>query len=346
MKQSHTTRKLEEVRKVLKSNETAVMGLNDAAHITEVETSRILSSEDAHYILVKSTAIDGQSMDIGGGSKEEEEDHNSVANKANEVESIKVKESINVVAVDRNPLTEYYTTIKDELVYFIDSDSDSSLDQPPLKRIKPMSPDTKIPEDVPLPLSSNGPDGLMTPDFVSNPHETVKSPPQPVVSAQSHTTPQQSAPPSFDVKTQADALTPSLDVRTQAVKTQAVKTQADALTPSLDVRTQADALPPSLDVRTQADALTPSLDVRTQADALTPSLDVRTQADALIPSLDTNISPQQSYSEWDDGLLSLAPQEAQDQLREEVTELERERGRQSRAAASVSNTMYKEAQVF
>ena len=44
-------------------------------------------------------------------------------------------------------------------------------------------------------------------------------------------------------------------------------------------------------------------------------------------------------------LLSVAPSEAQEQLGREVEKLERERTQQNRAAASVSNQMYKEAQV-
>ena len=46
-----------------------------------------------------------------------------------------------------------------------------------------------------------------------------------------------------------------------------------------------------------------------------------------------------------EGLLLLAPSEVQEQLGRELEQLERERTQQSRAAASVSNQMYKEAQV-
>ena len=52
-----------------------------------------------------------------------------------------------------------------------------------------------------------------------------------------------------------------------------------------------------------------------------------------------------SGAEEVESLLTVAPSEAQEQLSLEVEQLERERTRQSRAAASVSNQMYKEAQV-
>ena len=61
MKRSRISQKLDGVRKVLKSNDTAVIGLGEESKVHEVETSRIMSSESAHYILVKGADIDGQS---------------------------------------------------------------------------------------------------------------------------------------------------------------------------------------------------------------------------------------------------------------------------------------------
>ena len=61
-------------------------------------------------------------------------------------------------------------------------------------------------------------------------------------------------------------------------------------------------------------------------------------------------SPSPRAAEWTGGeevesLLTVAPSEAQKQLSLDVEQLEKEQTRQSRAAASVSNQMYKEAQV-
>ena len=65
---------------------------------------------------------------------------------------------------------------------------------------------------------------------------------------------------------------------------------------------------------------------------------------------DNGGSPSPRAAEWTGGeevesLLTVAPSEAQEQLSLDVEQLEKERTRQSRAAASVSNQMYKEAQV-
>ena len=58
---------------MLKSNDTAVVGLGEESKVHEVETSRIVSSEASHYILVKGTDIEGQSSQ----DEEEEEENDS-----------------------------------------------------------------------------------------------------------------------------------------------------------------------------------------------------------------------------------------------------------------------------
>ena len=64
------------------------------------------------------------------------------------------------------------------------------------------------------------------------------------------------------------------------------------------------------------------------------------------PSPMATTGPGWSCGEEDvEALLSVSPSEAQEQLGREVEKLERERTQQNRAAASVSNQMYKEAQV-
>lgn len=61
MKRSRISQKLAGVRKVLKSNDTAVVGLGEETKIHDVESSRIMSHEAAHYILVKGVDIESQS---------------------------------------------------------------------------------------------------------------------------------------------------------------------------------------------------------------------------------------------------------------------------------------------
>lgn len=66
MTRSKLNRKLEDVRRVLKSSETASIGLGEQAQSFEVEASRIMSSDSAHYILVKGVDVEGSSQDEEG----------------------------------------------------------------------------------------------------------------------------------------------------------------------------------------------------------------------------------------------------------------------------------------
>ena len=63
MKRSRISQKLADVRHVLKSNETAVIGLGEESKVHEVEARRIMSSDSAHYILVKGRELESSSQD-------------------------------------------------------------------------------------------------------------------------------------------------------------------------------------------------------------------------------------------------------------------------------------------
>ena len=77
MRRSKLNQKLEDVRKVLKSSETAVVGLSQGSQVCDVETSRIMSSDSAHYILVRGVDMESSSQDeaesqgsVEGGAEE------------------------------------------------------------------------------------------------------------------------------------------------------------------------------------------------------------------------------------------------------------------------------------
>ena len=72
MKRSNISKKLSNVRKVLKSNDTAVIGLGEESKGLEVESNRIWSSEASHYILVKGTDIESQSSQDDDTCEEDE----------------------------------------------------------------------------------------------------------------------------------------------------------------------------------------------------------------------------------------------------------------------------------
>lgn len=63
MKRSQTSAKLEDVRNVLRSHETNVVGLSGESKVHGVEASRIMSSEAAHYILIKGMDLESSSQD-------------------------------------------------------------------------------------------------------------------------------------------------------------------------------------------------------------------------------------------------------------------------------------------
>ena len=63
MQRSRTSQKLADVRKVLRSSETTVIGLSEESKVHEVEASRIMSSDSAHYILVKGRELESPSQE-------------------------------------------------------------------------------------------------------------------------------------------------------------------------------------------------------------------------------------------------------------------------------------------
>ena len=63
MQRSRTSQKLADVRKVLRSSETAVIGLSEESKVHDVEASRIMSSDSAHYILVKGRELESSSQE-------------------------------------------------------------------------------------------------------------------------------------------------------------------------------------------------------------------------------------------------------------------------------------------
>ena len=63
MTRSRTSAKLENVRRVLRCQETAVVGLGGESKVQEVEASRIMSSDSAHYILLKGVDLESSSQE-------------------------------------------------------------------------------------------------------------------------------------------------------------------------------------------------------------------------------------------------------------------------------------------
>ena len=70
MQRSKLNRQLEDVRKILKSSETVGVGLTGQSQSCEIEANRIMSSDSAHYILVRGVDVEGSSQDGEQGEEE------------------------------------------------------------------------------------------------------------------------------------------------------------------------------------------------------------------------------------------------------------------------------------
>ena len=372
MTQSRTTRKLEEVRQVLKSNETAVMGLGEESRVHDVETSKILSSEGAHYILVRGRDINSQSSqdedDEGGGWKEREDEHSGGW-----------KERENELSEDKNTVTgrKLIQKMVDEEVRGVATESPHPLGKcpsPPQKVLTSPHTDTMLEQDnsgnveqhssvwskqlqstgtasdqTPTPHTDTPPEQYSTTVMgdrsspihgeYSPPTTTVHSPP---ATADPSTVVDQTHPPSND-----QTHPPSSDQTHTPPHTTQEPIRADS--PEM---TEIPS-PPHTQPPTSIEGFSQTTRVQPPHSKLQAVLDAshrRSEMITISPQNGPENSPVQSDSsssedEWTEDLLSLPPTVARARLREEARELGRESGRQSRAAAAVSNIMYKEAQV-
>ncbi len=299
------------------------MGLSDESRVQEVETSRIISSEDAHYILVKGRGINSQSEDEAEegwqerendrGKKEEKKEYWSMDNSSevNGVETDEVKEHVDL-------LSEKSTA----------ANFDRIVDSP------------KTIEDTNEYISVSQPEAMAT--------ALVSCDNDPVVVTISDSNSSSPEPRHFiciEAPIERDKTTSPVDHKTPDISVSAALLQP----PPALVTTATVQSPKQVSLASRSLSKTQAIILTHPHHVVLPSQLNTTQESSATISPDVGpVSPQESDnldSDWDEDLLLLSPEAAQDRLREEVKELGRERSRQSRAAAAVSNTMYKEAQV-
>ncbi len=331
------------MRQVLKSNETAVMGLSDESRVQEVETSRIISSEDAHYILVKGRGINSQSEDEDDrqerendrGKKEEKKEYWSMDNSSemNVVGMVEVKEHVDLLS-EKSTAEEFDRTVDSDKTI---ADTNEYISVSQLMATSPVSHDSDpVPHDND-PVSHDN-------DPVPHDNDPVSHDNDPVVDTISDTN--SSSPEPRD----SICIEPPIEWdRTSPVDYKAPEISVSVLLqpPPLLVTTAGVQSPKQDSVSLQSLNKSHETNVTPPHHITVSPSQLNTKQESLAPDVGP-VSPQESDnldSDWDEDLLSIAPEEAQDRLREEVRELGRERSRQSRAAAAVSNTMYKEAQV-
>ena len=405
---------------MLKSNDTAVVGLGEESKVHEVETSRIVSSEASHYILVKGMDIESQSSQDEG----EEENNDSQTSKTSQTSSsdpdmggrsicmgsgsfpgsipnsrdVDVEPSIDDVddgggacptassreeiehevrkffrdrkesleAESRNKSTMIGSEIKcaaasagdktDTIV--LESESASISGEKKVEQAQKSGNDQKVvviqegtselasKEDndpqsmINLPLSAaeaedENKHSILSCDTKVKEEKTEGASSSSVISIDLtavHTT--QEEPKSLQVS-------PPKQTKAQSMECDLLRSSENSETTVADVH---------LGLIESDDRGSPSPLSAAAAEVELIESDSPAAAEAEIELIESDDGGSPSSSQWSGGkeveaLLTVAPPEAQKQLSLEVEQLERERTRQSRAAASVSNQMYKESQV-
>ena len=430
MKRSRISQKLADVRKVLKSNDAAVLDLSSESNVHEVETSRIMSSEAAHYILVKGVDVESQSS-----QDEEEADSQSSSLEVHSVRQAELKPKDDsdsgkdvcrseVVPVD-NRLTESWSedhsvTLTSAVVKSgtavleLESSNEEeeeegeacpvrvdkdravvvALEEKAIERdiaegreeegkreamttgvAGEINVGSSTPSKVQEVLVDDSTDQNAKEAHTENPEsggtasEGEKESTMVAVSPTHHHH-QDEKSGQFSTQTTVNETSSTKDndhnekperdipLSCSAAADEEGKSSAPA-TDITDVHTTWSELhltkvsPPIFTVADDATDTTttthPPVQVTADSAVIESHPPVQVTADSAVIESDEGSTPSPVEKREDDrdvkDLLALAPSEAQERIGREVEQLERERTQQSRAAASVSNQMYKETQV-
>lgn len=409
MKRSRISQKLADVRKVLKSNDAAVLDLSSESKVHEVETSRIMSSEAAHYILVKGVDVESQSS-----QDEEEADSQSTSLEVHSVRQAELKPKDDsdsgkdvcrseVIPVD-NRLTESWS--EDHSVTLTSAvvksgtavlELESSNEEEEEGEACPVRGDKDravvvaaleekvIKGDI---AEGRGKREAMTTRMAGE-VDVGSSTPSKVQEAFVDDSTDQDAkeenPLSGDTASEGEkestmvAVSPTdqhhqdeksgqFSTQTTVNETSSTKDNDRVEKPERDILLSCSAAADekgkssstAIDItdvhttRSEPHLTKVSPPIFTVADDATGTTTtthppVQVTADSAVIESDEGSTPspvEKRMNDRDvDDLLALAPSEAQERIGREVEQLERERTQQSRAAASVSNQMYKETQV-
>ena len=351
LKRSKLTKQLEGVRKTLRSGDTAasqIIGGQTGSNY-EVEANRIMSSDSAHYILVKGVDLDESSSQDESSDVITTQD-DVITNSDARPEKAKTSSDVILGENDVMPEPEQKSSVEKDVTYLIsgrprtehstpvvagvddESSSESSSEREEVCSTAVVCV-TNEKEEVPS-LSDNVKGGLKSPDpepltdtlsikcrppFAANDEESVviKTPNTTAIDVGPNE-PCSLSP--FTSTAESEHLAPGVSTGRQL---------ADDL-----VNTE----------RELADDLAPGVNTeRELADGLAPG--VNTERELAEVASEPSRESERGGEIWDEGVLDLSPDEAQLRLRQEVTELGRESERQRRAAANVSSHVYREAQV-
>lgn len=371
MTRSKLNQRLEDVRKVLKSSETVTIGLEGQSPSCEVEASRIMSSDSAHYILVKGMEMEGLDReDLEPGPELDVEsgldgsvrpsdlkdgdviiDRDDVITKSS-TEALNSERGMGLeqLGPESHPAQQAPTEEDSSQV------TDGEVEQLPLVQEVSQSQTAPGPLTQDIPHSQVGPGPLV--------QEVSQSQTGPLVEKVS----QCQTGPSSGVLHEAhteDTLASDTSMGTEkcilpATNPQQSMSEQQSMTSELTDT----AVPPAhhgerIDMSPLA---TPSAndDLGTTEPLVDTRGPVSSESDSAGYGSESSheesprpIGPEPSRRGkeeeegvgWEEDLLQLSPKAAQLRLREEGSELDQQRERQSRAAAIISSHVYREAQV-
>ena len=429
MKRSRISQRLEGVRKVLKSNDTAVVGLGEESKVHEVETSRIMSSEASHYILVKGADIESQdeeddsqsqtsSLDVGtstggtGGtytaaredieyevqkffrdrkeslaedgdevpknglatvekraaaimveseSSGKEEKEEPQTGKGDQEKAV-VEEGASELLTKDDMAAQVVDQDEKELTPIIDimenagSDPSSSLSKQTLTgEVAVTGENVHAQGQLSHDSTSKGESKSLTSSTTTSNNEILST--QTTINLTTSTGKENTEEAKQDLPSFVNAAAQEETVESDSLihMDLASKEKSGEAFPSIiaidltSTHTTQEERPESITASPPKQTTTSN----TELDLLPPtqgSVAAATAEEVALIESDEGGSPSPPAAGWSRGkeveaLLTVAPSEAQEQLGMEVEQLERERTKQSRAAATVSNQMYKEAQV-
>ena len=365
MTRSKLSRKLEDVRRVLKSSETVAIDLGGEGRACEVEANRIASSDSAHYILVRGVDLEEErgeevrgvgSSSQGEGGEEGEGRQNSVSLSAVTTQK-PVSASVPAAAISRGSAKSFeddVIVVADDVIHVADDvvtmsgseSSESGIDmedvelerdtefkvQPVENRMRSELLKAVVVKPVQPPPSSAG--GVLT---VS---EDGAGSCEPEKQQQQQQKQQQ----------QQQQQSEAGDGRTTAITADSAMTEPSALPTGTAMSTDIDSRQlVAMKLHSPETQKAPVEDDLPSGSGVQPVQACEREAGEGEAGEGEAGEGEAGEGEagvgWEEGLLQLSPEAAQSRLRQEAGELDKERGRQSRAAASVSSLVYREAQV-
>ena len=378
MTRSKLSRKLEDVRRVLKSSETAAIDLGGEGRACEVEANRIASSDSAHYILVRGVDLEEERREevrgVGSSSQGEGGEEGEGRQKSVFLSAVTTQKPVSISApapaISRGSAKSFeddVIVVADDVIHVADDvvtmsgseSSESGIDmedvelerdtefkvQPVENRMRSELLKAVVVKPVQPPPSSAG--GVLT---VSEDGAGSCEPEKQQQQQQQQLQQQQSE---------------AGDGRTTAITADIAMTEQSALPTGTAMSTDIDSRQlVAMKLHSPETQKAPVEDDPPSGSGVQPVQACEREAgegeagegeagegEAGEGEAGEGEAGEGEAGEgeagvgWEEGLLQLSPEAAQSRLRQEAGELDKERGRQSRAAASVSSLVYREAQV-